>query len=126
MKLILFIIILGVKNYIAYYFYSRHKKITFVAGYFVVTITFFYLNSFWKNDNLSETIPIILNLDFFLIFFSFLINFHIIKVDKFLEGSTNLINPIKFFFNNKINIKTFYFVISTIQIFILFLIMIRK
>ena len=93
MKLILFIIVLGVKNYIAYYFYSRHKKITFVAGYFFLTITFFYLNSFWKNDNLSEIIPIILNLDFFLIFFTFLINFYMTKVDKFLEGRTDIINP---------------------------------
>ncbi len=81
----------------------------------------FYLNSFWKNNRLTEALPVLICIDFFLLLFlKFLILYEYLL--DFLIKTTGyaIINPFKIILDFQLDINIFYIVMTVFEILFIF------
>jgi hypothetical protein len=127
MRLLFYITLVLVKNFFSFNLYKKDNslyKIRFLLVNFILLVSFFYVNSFWDNNEIEEVIPIILCMDFFLILFVSVFKLYNSILEKYIiKRFEGLVNPFSFIINTKIKLKTFYLIVSFLELCFLFLIL---
>lgn len=114
----LFLVILLVKNFIYCLILKNNKipKYVFLIFGFLIFIVSIGLGVFTLNFKDKGIIPMILNIDFFLILFSIMIKFLSNVLSYIANGLNNkVVNPFSVFFSFNIKLNYFYIVITIIQ-----------
>ncbi|ANO47210.1 hypothetical protein Pf1_01753 [Flavobacterium columnare] len=124
MRLALLVFFILLKNIILLHLYTRNKRfdtVYFIVSFFIL-LFFFYLNSFWINNEITEAIPVIVCIDFFLLIFIKFLKFYNKIIDNLLKKTNNeLINPFIFISSFNLNVNSFYLFITFLEVLFLFI-----
>lgn len=122
MGIFFFIAALLVKNTLYYSIYNTSKfpkYLFYIVGYLVVVISI-GVGVFTLHGEYKGIVPMILNIDFFLLFFVMIVGL-VYKFMSFAAGNNGISNPFEIFANTNMKLKHFYIAITIIQILLMLL-----
>jgi hypothetical protein len=126
---VLFFVVLFVKNFVYFLVLKNNKipKYIFLIFGFIAVIVSMGLAVFTLNFEDKGIIPMILNIDYFLIVFSFIIK-GLSKLLSFVSSvvENKVMNPFNVFFDFNIKLSYFYIIITVIQVLLMLICFVKQ